>query len=481
MICPRCGNEWDAIKGPCPQCGFITRIANFSEQSNFPGSFQSKGVYPDAVLNSQPREWTTGAETTRDDFLLSRSQSGSLLRSHSGSLARNTLKESFSKQTQSNRTSGLLALQPGTRLRSGRYILQEKLEQQTWFSGLSETNWIGRDFQYKGESVVLCEVVVPDPQSMATKTMLRNGTHSLVSVGKNPTIPALKDAFNDQGRIFFVFDAIEGETLQARLQRLGHSLAEHETIAFCLQVCEILELLARQTPPLVHGLICPEHIYFSPGTPQCALSSFSPIIAGGVTQLIRELTSARSLLYTAPEFTQGTIDIRSDLYALIATAYYAVTGSVPVNSRGEIPHARYLNAAISPDFDTLLAKGLHPVLQQRYQHPSELRRDLLAIRSHVTTGNLAGYNPVSTPISAFRASENAAPSPFRQGMATLGSSYPLPIKPNISDEEKENVLLPSPETLPQMSEGHDLLEAALMLTVVLLGFGIATILGSLHP
>src|SRR5947209_6752300 len=41
MICPRCGNEWDATKGACTRCGFIARSAvgqsgSFPNQPNTP-------------------------------------------------------------------------------------------------------------------------------------------------------------------------------------------------------------------------------------------------------------------------------------------------------------------------------------------------------------------------------------------------------------------------------------------------------------
>src|SRR2546426_3865795 len=29
MICPRCGNEWDATKSPCTRCGLAIRLSNY--------------------------------------------------------------------------------------------------------------------------------------------------------------------------------------------------------------------------------------------------------------------------------------------------------------------------------------------------------------------------------------------------------------------------------------------------------------------
>ncbi len=83
------------------------------------------------------------------------------------------------------------------------------------------------------------------------------------------------------------------------------------------------------------------------------------------------------------------IDVRSDLYALIATAYHVVTGSIPTTLQGRdtIPSARQLNPTVSKQLDTILLRGLQPLASQRYQNPATLRQDLLML--HSMTGGLA--------------------------------------------------------------------------------------------
>src|SRR5579885_3841083 len=108
-----------------------------------------------------------------------------------------------------------------------------------------------------------------------------------------------------------------------------------------------------------------------------------------------------------PELPVGSIDVRVDLYSLLATAYYTVTGKAPVRATpdGDVPSARTINPRLSPLFDVVLSRGLHPSIEQRYQRPSELRRDLLAIlpinvRGRVqNSGNSGtyGYAPLALP------------------------------------------------------------------------------------
>ena len=483
MNCPQCGYQWDVSKGSCSRCGFTPRQPNRSEQMANLGAFQTQTAYPDTRFSSQQEARIPTAESIRGEATLSRSQSGSLTRksSSTGGFSENRL----SSGNISSPVSSVEQLSPGTSLRSGRYRLQERLGQQNWRSGIVEVSWLGRDFRYGGAPVVIYEVIVPDARSSAAHSMLRTSTYALLAVGRHSNVPTLQDVFNDQGRTFFVFESSKGKSLQAHLQHLRHPLSEQEVIAFCVQMTEILEMLASQSSPLVHGQIYPEHMYLaydnSRDGSRYSLSGLSPIIATGIRQLILEAIQTHNSPYTAPEVAQGMIDVRSDLYSLVATAYYAVTGTIPAASGGAIPHAQHFNAAISSDFDAVLAKGLHPVPQQRYQHAAELRQDLLAIRSHAISDNVAARNNANKP--AFSPRNNAAFS-FASGAQASGVAYPFPIRPNLlnkdEDEDENSVLLPSPEMLPPISEGNAPLEAAAILTVILLSLGIVTALSNFH-
>ncbi|MEO9031072.1 MAG: hypothetical protein ABI413_19875, partial [Ktedonobacteraceae bacterium] len=320
-------------------------------------------------------------------------------------------------------------------------------------------------------------IILPDAQAGARHATLRATTHALISAGNHPMLPALKDVFDDYGRIFFVFEAVTAETLYARLSRLGWPLPESDALEMCGAISAVLEIVARQSPPLVHGCICPEHIYCSSGTARFRLGHFSPLIAHGDMRFLKGVTGGWNSPYRAPEFSRGVIDRRSDLYSLIATTYSAVTGAIPSLSGGDIPPARLLNPALSLAFTAILTKGLHPALDQRYQHPSELYQDVRAI----TLGASSGKSVTSTPTPAL------VPSLFprtptthvfgSEGMAPSGSSLPFPIKLDLPEDA---MILPSAETLPQMREGNDRLEAVVLLLLVVLGSSVATALGSFH-
>lgn len=366
-------------------------------------------------------------------------------------------------------------LTAGTLLRNGRYRLHEMQEKQYWLGGVYEAVWIAQDAQRGGSRVSVCEVVIPETNSMVVQSTLRSATMALTSVGRHPHIPTLWDAFSDHGRSFFVFEPFEGESMLARMRRTGQAMSEQEVVECCLQMTEVLELLAQQSPPLVHGLIRPEHIIIARGGSQFILSTFSIILIGGATQFVAGMDRTQLSPYTAPEFTRGLIDTRSDLFSLMATAYHAVTGSVPAGLSGSIPQAQRLNPAISQQFDAILTRGLRPVAGQRYHRPSELRQDLLAMRS--VSGSLVD-GPRQQSVRAGQRSAGYQPR-VEIPRPLVADSVALALQSLAPAEESDDQrsLLPRPEELTPMEEKNDMLYSAIWIALVIIALIVLLAIG----
>jgi serine/threonine protein kinase len=584
MICPRCGNEWDATKGACTRCGFVVRTAgqsgtfpnqpNVSQRSSqplgglsSPAKQQSNGmtsvkqqsggltssVQPGFPVAGQP---ITPVPTQRSNYGSANSPSQLDRTFPKPALEKNVLQGSPQSTQQSgiggtdsvtytngaqgqgssqtyvtnrlmgypqqdmrrpqapvqpqtplrqypsepsNRnmpnqqiprpansfqrvpnntlvpmrsnvvTTNARPLLPGVLLRGGRYRLQELRERQDWLSGVFEAVWIGKDAHRAGSQVMITEVVLPENTSVMTQTILRTATMALATTGRHPHIPGLWDAFSDQGRSFFVFEPIEGETLMGRMRYSGRTLPEQELIECCLQLTDVLELLSQQSPQLVHGLIRPEHIVLSRNNSQYILTNFSVVLAGGGTQYIAGIDRSRLSAYTTPEFVRGVVDVRTDIYSLIATAYYAVTGSAPTGINGSIPQAQRINPNVSSTFDAILSKGLRTVPNQRYQRPSELRQDLLAMRSVSGTlvpgkGSIAVFQNSNPNLVANSGQQTHLPK--QQTTDQVAQALPLLLNTN-DDLEDQVLLLPKPEDLPPMKAGNDALKATILLGLIL--------------
>ena len=323
--------------------------------------------------------------------------------------------------------------------------------------------------------MVICELMLPENNSMVTQSILRTAAMALTSVGRHPHIPTLWDAFSDHGRNFFVFEPIDGESLLSRMRRTGRAMQEQDVVECCLQMTEVLELLAQQSPPLVHGLISPEHIIISRPGSQYMLTHFSIVLAGGATQFVSGIDRSQLSPYTAPEFTRSLIDVRCDLYALLASAYHAMTGSAPAGVSGSVPQAQRINPSVSSQFDAILAKGLRPISSQRYQRSSELRQELLAMRSVSSTlvpgsGQRAGA-AISPQVPDGKQPYDPAAQSVQASVAQAFQS----ISPGGEDASARN-LLPRPEELPAMPSGNSMLSAVIWLGIILVALVILVFL-----
>jgi len=280
---------------------------------------------------------------------------------------------------------------------------------------------------------------------------------------------------------------MEGESLLSRMRHSGRTMAEDEVIECCLQMAEVLELLAQQSPPLVHGLIRPEHIFLGRNGSQFVLTNFSVVLAGGATQFVAGIDRSRLSPYTAPEFVRGVIDVRTDMYSLIATAYHAVTGSVPSGISGNIPSAQRINNNVSPEFDAILTKGLRAVANQRYQRPSELRQDLLAMRSVSGTlvagssrGGAGSGDAINLAPTMDTRNGQRTPYAAQRVPDTVAEALPILLNPTLVDDEDEESLLPRPEDLPPMKESNDILNASALLGLILVALIVIAVISQVN-
>jgi hypothetical protein len=246
---------------------------------------------------------------------------------------------------------------PGRTLQGQQYHLLVQQEQRQWTPEVCEIWWLAKDVE-RGGAVTVCEVVLPLSGSdlltffrVATKAVMRRSTH--------PHMSALLTVFLEQGHGFFVFAHPTGESLQARIGR-RHLVTEQEALDCYRQLADALWFFSEQHPPLVHGSIQPEHVV-QVGS-HWVLTHASPLVAGGVMQCVPALKTTRLAAQSTPE---------ADLAMLSAVIYCAVTGRVPPAEVAE-QQLQVMRAGLSPTFEAVLLKGIHPHPQERYPSASDL-------------------------------------------------------------------------------------------------------------
>ena len=145
---------------------------------------------------------------------------------------------------------------------------------------------------------------------------------------QHPAIPALYDYFFENGDWYLVMDYIPGHTLAEQMR--NHSpLPPLEALGYTMQLCEVVDYLHKQTPPIVFRDLKPSNILLKPdGT--LVLIDFG--IARYINdEAVNDYADIGSPGYVAPEqyHTDEPHATRSDLYSLGVMLYEMLTGQRP--------------------------------------------------------------------------------------------------------------------------------------------------------
>ncbi len=207
----------------------------------------------------------------------------------------------------------------------------------------------------------------------------------------HPNLPRVIDHFSlpDQGQ-YLVMDFIEGDNLEDILIQNAAPLPEDLVMSWLQQICSALSYLHAQQPPVIHRDIKPANIKITPQG-QVYLVDFG--IAKIFDPHLRTTVGARAVTpgYSPPEqYGFGKTDPRSDIYALGATLYKALTGQDPTESVQRtvgtpLPAPRLLNQALRPRTEAIILKAMDTTPTNRFQSAAEVIAAVQSPNLPVTT------------------------------------------------------------------------------------------------
>ncbi len=202
---------------------------------------------------------------------------------------------------------------------------------------------------------------------------------------RHPNLPRVTDYFviENQGQ-YLVMDYIEGEDLKARIERSG-TISVQETVTIGLALCDALEYLHSQQPPIIHRDIKPGNVRIT-SEGHVFLVDFGLAKIGGHDQ--RTVTGAQAVTpgFSPPE-QYGTAHTgpHSDIYSLGATLYMALAGEAPPDAFERALDQAELRPldAINPEVPAALAQIIETAMalqaSDRFASAAEMKAALLSL------------------------------------------------------------------------------------------------------
>lgn len=197
---------------------------------------------------------------------------------------------------------------------------------------------------------------------------------------KNPHILQVYSLFEENGTAYYAMEFLEGSDLKHFLKQNGGRISWERLMPIAMQVIDALTVLHRDG--VVHRDISPDNIFLSP-------QGKATLIDFGAARLFvaqRQLTVILKRKYAPIEQYQskGKQGPWTDIYALAATMYHALTGILPPEAtarayRDEIKTFRQCGITLEPGVEKAIYRALRVEPEERYQSIVDFKNDLLGL------------------------------------------------------------------------------------------------------
>lgn len=216
---------------------------------------------------------------------------------------------------------------------------------------------------------------VSDPAEQQERYELFDREANLLKSLNHRNVPLFHDRFDEQGRAYLVLEFVAGRTLERLLMLQNAPLEEQRVLEWAIQLCEVLDYLHSQHPPIIYRDLKPSNIMVTH-------EGVIKIIDFGIARTYKAGKRHDTHLmgteaYAAPEqYGSEQSDARTDIYALGCTLYHLLTNQYPPHARlpGTAPSVRTLNPSVSQGTAELIAKAMQKDRARRFQSAKEMEQ-----------------------------------------------------------------------------------------------------------
>jgi predicted Ser/Thr protein kinase len=212
----------------------------------------------------------------------------------------------------------------------------------------------------------------------------------------HPNIVAVYDFGQAEGQCYFVMEYVDGVNLRQAIQSGGLTVKDALTIV--PQICDALQFAHDEG--VVHRDVKPENVLVDKRG-RVKIADFGLAKLFGQDKIEHSLTGTHQVMgtlrYMAPEQIEGTrsVDHRADIYSLGVVFYELLTGELPLGRFA--PPSKKVQLDIR--LDDVVLRALEKEPEQRYQHASEIKSEVDAIRGSQNPLPMAAVNaaPIELP------------------------------------------------------------------------------------
>lgn len=182
-------------------------------------------------------------------------------------------------------------------------------------------------------------------------------------------LPQVYDYFECDGEIYTVIDYIQGINLQQYIEA-GNVPTTKQLISWMRQLCEALEYLHDQKPPIIHSDIKPANVMLKANGEVC-LIDFNVSLAGvngfEMSGFTRNYGSPEQYQYAMSGGKANVkIDKRTDIYSLGATFYFLMARTAPICIPEELISIQDYELPYPESLVDIVDKMMSPRKEQRF-------------------------------------------------------------------------------------------------------------------
>jgi serine/threonine-protein kinase len=260
----------------------------------------------------------------------------------------------------------------GTTLRN-RYRVLEPIGQ----GGMGSV-YLAEDLRLEGRKCALKAVRIDpnaDADQIAELQHQFSREASILAQLDHPNLPKVSDYFTEGERDYLVMDFVSGKNLKELsddARRHERFLSELEVLNWARQLCDTLDYMHRQDPPVLHRDIKPSNIKLAPsGLVKLVDFGLVKVMSSDDSRTVTVLQGRGTAAYTPIEQygeDDAHTDAQSDLYSLGATLYHLLTNQAPADAKQRFlkPDAltaiRSINPKVSEGVEAAIASAMsmHP-------------------------------------------------------------------------------------------------------------------------